>query len=88
MGDLGVTGQWLMGVEWMQLGGKTNQERYRGSEKESRIQWTLVRNRRGKHVRVLRSSSLGRRAIKDVTVREQMEPRGQIPGLSSDNQRG
>lgn len=45
-------------------------------------------NRRGEPVHALRSSRLGHRAIKDATVREQMELRGQIWGLSSDNHGG
>lgn len=36
----------------------------------------------------LRGGSLGQRAIKDVTVGEQMELRVQTQGLSSDNYRG
>lgn len=38
-------------------------------------------NWRGEHVCALRSSRLGHRAIKDATVREQMELRGQIQGI-------
>ena len=51
---------------------------------ESRPVW----NRRGEHVCALRSGRLGHRAIKDATVREQMELWGQIRGLSSDNHGG
>lgn len=38
--------------------------------------------------RALRSGRLGHRALKDATVRKQMELRGQIPRLSSDNHGG
>lgn len=42
----------------------------------------------GEHVRALRSGRLGHGAIKGTTVREQMELRRQIQGLSSHNHRG
>lgn len=62
-------------------------ENYLRRESRPNRHWSLW-NRRGELVRALRSGRLGHRAIKDVTVREQMELRGQIWGLSSDNHRG
>lgn len=78
-----------MVVEWVLLDGKLFKKRIEGERREtgSNGHWSLW-NRRGEHVCVLRRSRLGHRAIRDVTVGEQMELRGQIPGLSSDNHLG
>lgn len=78
---LGVMGEQQVGAGWGQLGGEILKKRIKG-------QRTLHGTGEVSMCCALRSGRLGHRAIKDATVREQMELRGQIPRLSSDNHGG